>query len=277
MPTHYERIVHSPLLPRTFIRNQASHNEWSDDETVVGDDGPDFGPLDLNTEVIDLTGGASRATQLLRDGEISLAGIRIRGRIFKPGDVVEVTNVVLGSHAVDFVQLKAVVRDRTGNTRLRGTPLSRTRNLQGKLPRKMNEVCMILHIKREALHQARSEPPLLVDVCPHAVTRKRKLRLTNAVYPEYGYISMAASSSRISRFRRRNDRTGLLVCRWALKIYITAHGRQVKPEEEVLERLSSSDVPDSRYRVSEETLCNRWRGGRVKGGSWDEKDRKSVV
>lgn len=140
----------------------------------------------------------------------------------------------------------------------------------GNLPKKINEVCMVLHIKREAF-QTSSEPPVLVEFGPEAVIRKRQLRLTNAVYSEHSCTPTPTSSAlSISRARRRTKLTGLLVCRWTLKIYFIFHGRQSKPEEEVIERISFSDVLDPRYRVSDETICNRWRGGRIKGGSWDE-------
>ncbi len=222
-------------------------------------------------EVIDLTGDDSQSLDVLRSGEHRLNQIAVRGRVFRAGDVVEIANCSLGVYPVEFLQITIIVGQQNGDVVLRGMPFSRTRNLLGKLPKKLNEVCKLLHIKRGS-ERLLEDAPMLFDVYYHDAIRKRHLIYTNAIYPDNcsASITTPPDRSHSGRSRRRHDNRGLLVCRWALKVIFVPQGRRSKPEEEALERLSSEEVSDP-YKHSEETLCNRWRGGRARGGSWDEK------
>ncbi|KAJ6444100.1 cytosine methyltransferase [Purpureocillium lavendulum] len=228
----------------------------------------------FDDDIIDLTGDNPPTSDLLRSGERILGQLRLRGQVFKPGDFVEVANCSLGLYPVDFLQVTVAVGHYNGDVILRGIPFSRTRNLLGKLPKKLDEICKLLHIERSrSSPQSPNESPVLFDVHHYNIVRKRNLIFTNAAYPEYCSSRIAQSSTRGDprRSRRRREYSAVLVCRWAMKVYFVRQGRQSKPEEEVLERLLPEDAPDIRYRVSDETLCNRWRGCRIKGGSWDEK------
>ncbi|KAF4975963.1 hypothetical protein FZEAL_7315 [Fusarium zealandicum] len=53
-----------------------------------------------------------------------------------------------------------------------------------------------------------------------------------------------------------------------LEVCFTGQGSRKKQCEESLVRLQPDEVLETQYRVSEDTLSNRWRGTRVKGGSW---------
>ncbi|KAF4465125.1 dna (cytosine-5-)-methyltransferase [Fusarium albosuccineum] len=53
-----------------------------------------------------------------------------------------------------------------------------------------------------------------------------------------------------------------------LEVCFTGQGSRKKQCEESLVHIHSSEVPETRYRISEDILSNRWRGGRVRGGSW---------
>ncbi|UNI24348.1 DNA (cytosine-5-)-methyltransferase [Purpureocillium takamizusanense] len=221
-------------------------------------------------EIIDLTGEHTQTLNILRSGEDRLNQVRVKGQVFRAGDVVEVSNCSLGLHPVEFLQIKIVVGHQNGDVILRGIPFSRTRNMLGKLPKKSNEVCKLLHFK-QCSQERLEDAPLFFDVYHHDAIRKRHLIFTNAIYPDNSSNEIAMpSTGTMGRSRRRNEECGLLICRWALKVISISHGRRSKPEEEVLERLPSADVPDPRYKLSEETLCNRWRGGRTRGGSWDD-------
>ncbi|KND87275.1 Modification methylase HphIA [Tolypocladium ophioglossoides CBS 100239] len=236
----------------------------------------------FDDDIIDLTEDSDTAgNHGLRDGEIALEQLRIRGQIFTRGDMVELNpeSTYAGIYPVDFLEVKVVLRNRTGEPKLRGIPLTRTRNMGGKLPKKLNEVCAILHINRGGWENA-NDNPICFDVSPDSVVKKRTLVVTNAVYPEHRSPRTAVANAQVGdgeRQRRRAESRGVLVCRWRHNIYFIVHGRQTRPQEEVLERIPASDVSDSRYRISDETLCNRWRGGRVKGGSWGGGQHNNLI
>ncbi|POR34179.1 Modification methylase HphIA [Tolypocladium paradoxum] len=236
----------------------------------------------FDDDVIDLTEDSdTTGNHALRDGELSLEQLQIRGQPFSRGDIVELKpeSTYVGIYPVDFLEVKAVLRNRTADPKLRGVPLTRTRNMAGKLPKKLNEVCTILHINRGD-RETTDGNPICFDVGPDLVVKKRTLVVTNAVYPEHRSPRTVVSNASVGdreRQRHRTERRGVLVCRWRLKVYFTVHGRKTQPQEEALERIPASDVSDSRYRISDETLCNRWRGGRVKGGSWSGGQHNDLI
>ncbi|KAL6797717.1 S-adenosyl-L-methionine-dependent methyltransferase [Trichoderma sp. SZMC 28013] len=225
-------------------------------------------------EAIDLTGHEleNDAHGQLREGELPIEKYRDprSGTQFSRGDLIQVRNIELGTYEIEFVQIQIIARDRRGQYKIRGIPFVRTRMLRGKLPKKVNEICMILHIQRR--HNGEELPAVLVDVPPASVVKRRELVITNAVYPEHCYnaASLGFNAGEEQMQQRRAEIHGYLVCRWKFTIYFTMQhqSRATRPEEEVLERVQLDDVPSSRYRVPDERLCNQWRGGRTKGGSW---------
>lgn len=225
-------------------------------------------------EVIDLTGHEleNGPCGLLHKGELPIEKYRERssGAQFSRGDFIQVRNVKLGTYDIDFVQIRIIARDRCGDYKIRGIPFVRTRKLQGKLPKKVNEICMVLHIQRRG--DGEELPAVLVDVPATSIVRRRELVITNAAYPEHCYNEgTLGPHARDEHMQQRlAELDGNLVCRWKFTIYFTMQrqSRATRPEEEVLERIQLDEVPMSRYRVSDETLCNQWRGGRTKGGSW---------
>ncbi|KAH6607188.1 dna cytosine-5--methyltransferase [Trichoderma cornu-damae] len=247
---------------------------------TLGRGSPDEGELEelaqlFEEEVIDLTGHASESgtRDLLREGEVARETYRkaSSGAVFSRGDLVQVRDVHLGTYEIDFVRIQVIARHRCGDYTIRGVPFVRTRRLQGRLPKKTNEVCMMLHIQRR--EGGRELPAVLVDVPPTSIVKKRSLVVTNAVYPEHccDMDELGAHAGSEATRQRLAELYGKLVCRWKFVIYFTVQGRSrttTRPEEEVLERVQSDEAPSQEHRVSDEVLCNQWRGGRVRGGSW---------
>ncbi|KAH0497351.1 hypothetical protein TgHK011_004663 [Trichoderma gracile] len=225
-------------------------------------------------EIIDLTEqeleDGTRGS--IRPGEYALDRFREprSGAQLSRGDLIQVEHVELGSYTIDFVQVKVIASDRQGDCKIRGIPFVRTRKLSGKLPKKTNEICMILHIQRR--DDGQELPAVLIEVPTTSVVRKRELVMTNAIYPEHCYTgeSIGLRVQTEQAQQRLGEDHGKLVCRWKFTIYFTMQrqSRATRPEEEVLERVQADEASVSRYRVSDEGLCNQWRGGRVKGGSW---------
>lgn len=187
-------------------------------------------------------------------------------RNFQLGDVIEVKNTRLGDHRVDFIQVKHVSRNTVSGRKFRGVPFTRTRNMSGRLPKKVNEVCMMLHFRRED-GRTPDDFPLLVDVTEKFVVRKRNLIFTNATFPEHSALHRPTRGKRRVRNHHIRQR-GNIVCRWKWTIFFLENRSAVNIEEETFERITAAEVNERRYFVPEEILCNRWRGGRVTGGCW---------
>lgn len=211
-------------------------------------------------EVVDLTiDDTLTSRQPLEAGELALASLRLAEEILQPNDCIEVREVSIGSYNVDFITIKIIARERSGKITIRGTPLTRNRGLANKLPKKLNEVCQILHMTDD-------NRPALVSISTNLVVKKRTIIFTNAQWPKH--CSTQFGSLPGEQRRLANESLGILVCRWSFKIYSVTQGRKSKPVEEVLERIHAEEVTDPQYRESPENLCFQWRGGRALGGSW---------
>ncbi|KFA64034.1 hypothetical protein S40285_04203 [Stachybotrys chlorohalonatus IBT 40285] len=217
-------------------------------------------------EVIDLTIDNPTSLQdgLPHNTVLPLATVSTAAGKIKPGDCIEIQNTTLGKYDVNFLLVKSIGRDTDQQTKISGIPLTRTRRLFGKLPKKLNEVCMILHLNRG---DNQTSQPLLVGVEPFKVLRKRSLVLTNTIYPENRPKTSPFQGETVLSSEDMEN-FGELVCRWKLSVYFKMVGRRTRPEEEALERVQGEQVSDDQYRVADEVLCNRWRGGREPGGSW---------
>lgn len=232
----------------------------------------------FDEEIIDLTGHDLEigANSLLREGELPIERYRepSSGTTLTRGDFIEVQDVQLGTYEIDFVQIQIITRGRNGDYNIRGVPFVRNRQLQGKLQRKANEICMILHVRRQ--NDGTELPAIPVSVPSTSIVKRRDVIFTNSIYPEHCCTGNPALSG--SRQQRQAELYGRLVCRWKFTIYFTVHSqsRATRAEEEVLERVQLDEVPTPKHRVLDETLCNRWRGERIKGGSWPQNGTNAI-
>lgn len=249
------------MAARSASRSSSSSSCTLVDLVDVDDDAQNV----FEDVVIDLTDDYS--SSLLRDGELALDRLQARGATWRPGDVVEVRGAHLGSYAVDFLKIKIIAETRSGEHVIRGDPLVRTRALLEKLLNKKNEVCW--------LHFIEDAGPIYLDISPQSIVRRRSLIITNAPYPEHSLWSLAThidngiGHGHGTRQEHDAEHFGPLACRWRLTIYFERKGRQMRPVEEALESMPSTDVPDSRYHMPYEALRNRWHGAIIAGGSWN--------
>ncbi|KAK7402853.1 hypothetical protein QQX98_011383 [Neonectria punicea] len=123
--------------------------------------------VEIPDEVIDLTADlGTGGHRLLHEGEFALETVRVGDSVIKSGAFLEVNEFLVGEYSVNFVLVRAMTRCRsTGQINIRGVPFARTRSTLGKLPRKSNEVCMILYFEDGDA----SKYEELVDVCPSTV------------------------------------------------------------------------------------------------------------
>ncbi|KJZ75777.1 hypothetical protein HIM_04934 [Hirsutella minnesotensis 3608] len=254
------------------LRRRASTCTLPDDEVVdlTSEEFLSEATIDLTNDDLTLTHGV-----LLLDGELPLENLRYRGEVFRPGDVIEVKGIKIGTYSVEFVEVKIAVQHRNGKPVLRGVPLLRAKALSGILPKKLNEVCMLLFVDQNTTVADR---PTLIDVDVDSIVKKRLLIITNETWPTHCYSSLsrgsrdaAASERAKEREKRRAESHGFLVCRWKFTVHFVMQGRNMRVSEQSLQRLRAVDVSNSYYRTSEEALQNRWRGVCAKGGSWNGK------
>lgn len=161
----------------------------------------------------------------------------------------------------DFLRVKDIIRDtRKSNLILRGWLFRRTREMNGLLERKTNEICWVLHVdeddRRELSVQGMESIPIT------HVRKRRSIRMTNRPYPELSW--------REDRIENRevvlNDR--VLVCRYK---YVCSYAdadarRQNKWRAKALVRIQMAEC-DATIGVEDEALRYSWRGETLKGGS----------
>jgi len=221
-------------------------------------------------EVIDLTDetpcGNGSAIRIRKEGERSLDRLSYGGFNFKPGTVVELRSPIPEHFRSQFVKIAEIVATAEG-TVLRGFPYTRVRNLEGKLARKRNEICRI-----EKVNNSDPQPkPWTVDVSPGDIVRVRELRTTNSAFPRYQYDA--------------NDRkngldwvtaNGPLVCRYTyVEHFADLSNKNARPREWAIVRVSEHEA-DAAFRESAEAILNKWRGGKVSGGSFTPNGRNAL-
>lgn len=247
------------------LRTDRNNRFRSSSTCTLGiDDERSFQEVDEDEEVIDLTiDDTSTSHQTLREGEYALTSWRLDHNIIRPEDCIEARGITLGPYHVHFVIVKVIARALTGDITLRGIPLTRNRGLTGQLPEKPNEVCRILHLQVGGNDQT----PALVDVPTTSIVKKRRLVVTNALYPEYRCEDLKGMEDESER-NLVKENFGTIVCRWNFRIFSVRQGTKSKPVEEVLERVLANEVDQAQYRKNDEALSYKWRGGFIPGGSW---------
>ncbi|KAK6846241.1 hypothetical protein PG987_001429 [Apiospora arundinis] len=230
--------------------------------------------------VIDMTGEGEDPAQLIAEFPIVLPAPNLRNpqnRLhciqhhdldIRTGDCVEIT-AIPDSCGAEFLKVTGIVGLPGAGCVLHGLPLTRTRSLNGQLPRKCNEVCMIIDSTRDDPRTEKEQAIIRVPL--GHVVNKRDLVCTNANYPRFKYNPQAHIQD--------VEESGRLVCRWKHKrIWATAHARQQgrPPAEFALLHMGPEDVATgSSYRRSEMRRFNTWRAGKLPANRdrWDIQPR----
>ena len=167
----------------------------------------------------------------------------------------------------DFLRIVHIIQDRsTPAVTLRGWKFRRTREMNGVIEKKMNEVCWILHVDEDDPRDAKIQGMETVSVCD--IVKRRRIRLTNQSFPA---LSFRDDEKKEYPETVENDR--VLVCRYKyLCSYVNARDRaSYKWCEKVLYRLREDECdqrPDN--NMKDEELRNTWRGHTVLGGAQED-------
>ncbi|KAI1172198.1 S-adenosyl-L-methionine-dependent methyltransferase [Nemania sp. FL0916] len=205
----------------------------------------------------------------------SVERFNFNGAVLEPGLTVEI-RALEQPHLfkTSFLHIKQIFNTPDGIT-VRGIPLTRTRNLRGRLPRLCNEVAMVLHVDEDDSRPEEDQAAIEVPVTD--VIKIRNCHMTNADYPQHRTVHRIYASVDDA------EQQGVLMCRWRCIFKYkdsatrVAHIKQERPNaapfEYIVEHLSSSHVTKKRFLVSETSRFNNWRGGKVRGGDYDPKKR----
>lgn len=164
----------------------------------------------------------------------------------------------------DFLRIVHIIQDTsTSEVTLRGWKFRRTREMNGLIDKKLNEVCWILHIDDDDPRDAKLQGMETVPVCD--VVKRRRIRLTNQPFPA---LSWRVDGEKENPDTIENDR--VLVCRSKyLCHYVNAKARASYSWcEKGMHRLREDEC-DQRLdnNVKDEELRSSWRGSTVPGGA----------
>lgn len=164
----------------------------------------------------------------------------------------------------DFLRIVHIIQDTsTSAVTLRGWKFRRTREMNGVVERKLNEVCWILHIDEDDPRDAKLQGMETVPVCE--IVKRRRIRLTNQSFPA---LSWRDDGKKDNPETIENDR--VLVCRFKyLCLYANAKARALyKWCEKGIHRLREDEC-DQRFdnSMKDDELRHIWRGSTVPGGA----------
>ncbi|KAF2971678.1 hypothetical protein GQX73_g1842 [Xylaria multiplex] len=239
-------------------------------------------------EIIDLTGEdpsteQRSGSQTLRNPPVLPAALinhyDLGGVKLKPGSTVEIP-MLEGPQLfqASFLWITHVINTSSG-IKLRGIPLTRARNLRGRLNRLRNELAMILHV--DADDSRPEEVQAAVEIPITDVIKTRNCHLTNADFPQHRTV--LGIHSNIANL----EQDGVLMCRWRCifkyrdSVTRIAHINQTRknavPFEFIVEHLNAKQVNKKRFTVPESSRFNVWRGGKTRGGEHDPENENGPV
>ena len=160
----------------------------------------------------------------------------------------------------DFMRIVHVLQD-TANSdvMVRGWIFRRTKEMNGVLPKKLNEVCWILAIDEDDSRDHKVQAMETVPV--ESIVKRRALRLTNQEFPALSFRDQLEPEDVVARDR-------VLVCRYSYtSFYPTAKAREHnKWCEKALLRLRAADS-DLSCGIKDDVIRQAWRGDTIKGGA----------
>lgn len=195
---------------------------------------------------------------------------------FKVMQFVELKEpAIAGRFQAEFLEVWQIFYPRTkGKALVRGFPYARTRNLDGRIDARKNEVCALLEFDTNDDRPVKREQAL-VEVALEDIKAVRILHKTNKAFPECRFDPC--------RYPTKEDREtkAPLTCRWVMtRFYPDARYRRAQRplDGEELRHFSESDVTKDRHRASDAERLTTWRRGceKVPGGSFVPKSAQKA-
>lgn len=210
------------------------------------------------------TNGNARRTSILVSRNLPITSPFVSLESFTHEGIQLSAKVYVELKDGDFLKIVRIIQNTsTSQVDLRGWIFRRTREMNGVLDKKLNEVCWILHIDDDDPRDPKIQGMETRQVSE--VVKRRRIRLTNQSFPA---LSFRDDREKDDEETVKNDR--VLVCRYQyLCFYHNAKARAAYSWcEKGLHRLRAEDCdkrPDN--NLTDEELRTRWRGATVLGGS----------
>ena len=206
---------------------------------------------------------APRRNEPLNSGWTVLKELETSHGMLRPGKVVEL-------RSGDFLYITMItVKPQTAHHILRGYPLQRSRDLNGMLPRKVNELCWRFDIELDDPRQYLDQN--VIDKDLDQVVKLRHLRVTNNIFPAASFRETGGFSD-----VKHAEQEAPCAARWKFcSVYPTAMDRLDRIgsrwQERSLEHFRSDDhifqTCKSSFVVDDAEIRRRYRGETILGGS----------
>lgn len=184
-----------------------------------------------------------------------------------------ILNLALGPEVVveladgDFLKITDLIRNvDTGVVTLRGHRFQRTRDLNGLLAKKRNELCWVTEVDEDDERPASVQS--LAEVPASSVTRVRKALITNMSFPAATYRNTPHPGD-----LQNVEREGIVAVRWKYTTTWPSAKARVNNEnafcERVLRHLGEGDsLVGEGLRIRDGLARDQFRGTTVLGGSF---------
>ena len=183
---------------------------------------------------------------------------------FTHKSIILAENVCVELQDGGFLRIVHIIQDTWSSAvTLRGWMFRRTREMNGVLEKKRNEVCWILHVDEDDPRDAKIQGMETVSISE--VVKRRHIRLTNQSFPA---LSWREDDTNEMREIVENDR--VIVCRFKyICVYADAKARTLNDScEKGVYRLREHECDQrSDNKMADENLRSIWRGDTVPGGA----------
>ena len=255
----------SPFLQSSMTQSTDDDSSADDEDLALWmaqDAEDEMRRLSVASSVPNASTSRKSSTVIPRNLPITSPLISLRSFAYKGIPLAEKVYVELEDK--DFLRIVHIIQDTsTSAVTLRGWKFRRTRELNGVIDRKLNEVCWILHVDEDDPRDVKLQGMETVPV--YNVVKRRKIRLTNQSFPA---LSWREDKKKESPETVENDR--VLVCRFKyICFYPNAKARAAYAwHEKGFHRLREDECDQrSDNNIKDEELRYIWRGSTMPGGS----------
>ncbi|KAI7787431.1 hypothetical protein LA080_015652 [Diaporthe eres] len=182
--------------------------------------------------------------------------------------VVELLESVrVGRYEAEFVEIYEIwAPHKGGHFFVRGRTYARTRNLEGRIKPRKNEVCEIYELD-ENDHRATNPntylEQALVEVPIQNIKTTRTLHKTNKAFPECRFDRVRYKT------KKEQENEAPIICRWIMVLLYPdpRYRQQQRPiAGEEVRHYNQNDIPKDRHRVPDSE--RRKPHGKIRGGSF---------
>lgn len=197
------------------------------------------------------------------EDHLRLPSYRHNGMQIMEGAIVEINLQPQDqdTFGIEFLEVQ-LIRKEGDEIIVRGVPYARTRKTRGQLPPKRNEVVAVLNIHEDDLREWTTQAAIEVNI--KEILQIRQLQFTNALYPAHRYDIKEFESP------GEAEELAVLTCRWKMVSFYksTVAEKNGRHHNRLFVRLRAHEITNPDLHVSDDELIQKWRAGKVRGGSY---------